>query len=163
VGFAIRERRAPARAGGRSSGAGACAGLARGCRNGVVPDEACPFCERLRAGDVTVAAGGAAAFPDGYPVAEGHTLVVATRHEPDFFALSEGEQADIWGLVASVRQALVERLRPAGFNIGLNSGRAAGQTVDHAHVHVIPRFSDDVEDPRGGVRWVLPAKAAYWK
>ena len=83
--------------------------------------------------------------------------------EPDFFALSEGEQAECWRLVASVQEGLAERLRPAGFNIGLNSGRAAGQTVDHAHVHVIPRFAGDVEDPRGGVRWVLPAKAAYWK
>jgi diadenosine tetraphosphate (Ap4A) HIT family hydrolase len=128
-----------------------------------VPDEPCPFCQRLEAGDVSLTAGAAVAFEDGYPVAEGHTLVVPARHEPDFFALSEIEQADVWALVTLVRQALVERLRPAGFNIGINSGRAAGQTVDHAHMHVIPRFTGDVEDPRGGIRRVLPHKAAYWK
>ena len=92
----------------------------------------------------------------------GHTLVLPVRHVPDFFALSAEEQADVWRLVAEVRLDLERRLSPDGFNVGLNAGRAAGQTVEHAHVHVIPRFVGDVPDPRGGVRWVLPESAVYW-
>ena len=124
--------------------------------------ERCPFCQRLQLRDVIAAVGDAVAFPDAYPVSAGHTLVVPARHVSDFFALSNAEQADVWSLVAVVRDELDERLHPAGYNIGINNGRAAGQTVDHAHVHVIPRFPNDVEDPRGGVRWVLPEKADYW-
>ena len=72
-------------------------------------------------------------------------------------------QADVWRLVAAVRERLLAERRPDGFNIGLNVGEAGGQTVAHAHVHVIPRFLGDVADPRGGVRWVIPARAAYWR
>jgi diadenosine tetraphosphate (Ap4A) HIT family hydrolase len=64
---------------------------------------------------------------------------------------------------ASLRAALLaEQLTPAGFNIGVNVAEAAGQTVQHAHIHLIPRFPCDVEDPRGGVRWIIPDKAPYW-
>ena len=69
----------------------------------------------------------------------------------------------MWRLVSEVRADLERRFAPDGFNVGLNAGAAAGQTVDHAHVHVIPRFVGDVPDPRGGVRWVLPGAAAYWR
>ena len=65
-------------------------------------------------------------------------------------------------LVSDVRQHLAEQLNPNGFNIGVNDGVAAGQTVMHAHIHVIPRWKSDVPDPRGGVRWVIPEKARYW-
>ena len=98
---------------------------------------ACPFCQLIASGDVTEANAYAAAFADGYPVAPGPTLVVPRRH------------------VASTGAD--------GFTIGVNDGAAAGQTVGHAHVHVIPRRAGDVGDPRGGVRWVLPERAAYWK
>lgn len=73
------------------------------------------------------------------------------------------EQEAIWRLVGRVREQLVVRLAPDAFNIGLNDGFAAGQTVPHAHVHVIPRWKGDVPDPRGGVRWVISGKAQYWK
>jgi diadenosine tetraphosphate (Ap4A) HIT family hydrolase len=68
----------------------------------------------------------------------------------------------MWRLVEALRRRLVESIAPDGFNIGINAGSAAGQTIGHAHIHVIPRFAGDVPDPRGGVRWVLPAKASYW-
>jgi diadenosine tetraphosphate (Ap4A) HIT family hydrolase len=123
---------------------------------------ACPFCGRIEAGSVELRSTFAVAFPDGFPVSPGHTLVVPTRHQTDFFALSAGEQEDLWRLVAEVRQDLQERLSPNGFNIGLNDGEAAGQTVGHAHIHLIPRFQGDVPDPRGGVRLLFPANAAYW-
>jgi diadenosine tetraphosphate (Ap4A) HIT family hydrolase len=68
----------------------------------------------------------------------------------------------LWSQVAVVRQLLIEQYNPDGFNVGVNEGLAAGQTVPHAHIHVIPRRHGDVADPRGGVRWVIPAKAQYW-
>src|SRR5207245_1635860 len=100
----------------------------------------------------------AAAFPDKFPIAEGHTLVVPRRHVASLFDLTEKEQAAVWTLVAQVRAKLMAELQPDGFNIGLNDGTAAGQTVLHAHVHVIPRRLGDTDDPRGGVRWILPKK-----
>jgi diadenosine tetraphosphate (Ap4A) HIT family hydrolase len=122
----------------------------------------CPFCELLGAEAAERRSESAVALPDGFPVSAGHTLVLPVRHVSDFFALSAEEQADIWRLVAEVRLDLERRLSPDGFNVGLNAGRAAGQTVEHAHVHVIPRFVGDVPDPRGGVRWVLPDSAVHW-
>jgi diadenosine tetraphosphate (Ap4A) HIT family hydrolase len=121
----------------------------------------CPFChpEKPR---ITLENEAAWVFPDAFPVAEGHTLVVPARHVASLFELPEEEQAALWRLVALVRGKLMEELRPDGFNVGVNDGPAAGQTVLHAHVHVIPRRHGDVADPRGGVRWVIPDKAAYW-
>ena len=102
------------------------------------------------------------AFPDAFPVAAGHMLVVPKRHVASLFDLPDEDQAAIWRLVAQVRGKLASDLQPDGFNVGVNDGPAAGQTVLHAHVHVIPRRAGDVADPRGGVRWVIPAKAQYW-
>jgi diadenosine tetraphosphate (Ap4A) HIT family hydrolase len=121
----------------------------------------CPFCH-LEKSRITLENDCSAAFPDAYPVAEGHTLVVPKRHVAGLFDLPEEEQAAIWSLVAQVRGKLMDELQPDGFNVGVNDGPAAGQTVPHAHVHVIPRRTGDVADPRGGVRWVVPAKAPYW-
>ena len=104
----------------------------------------------------------AIAFPDGFPVGEGHTLVVPRRHVSSLWNLSPSQLHDIWNLVSQVRALLTSRHAPDGFNIGVNDGAAAGQTVDHAHVHIIPRFSGDVPDPRGGIRLVLPDRARYW-
>ena len=78
------------------------------------------------------------------------------------FDLPAEEQLSLWSQVAVVRQLLIEQYNPDGFNVGVNEGLAAGQTVPHAHIHVIPRRRGDVPDPRGGVRWVIPAKAQYW-
>lgn len=126
--------------------------------------EGCPFCERMRDDRrVLFRNDAAAAFLDQFPVSDGHALVVPTRHVPDFFALSSEERACVMELVDTVRHSLNDRLHPDGFNIGLNVGGAAGQTVPHAHFHVIPRFAGDVVDPRGGVRWVIPERAAYWE
>ncbi len=83
-------------------------------------------------------------------------------HIGDLFELDPADRAAVWALVDDVRADLVAEFSPDGFNVGLNSGAAAGQTVDHAHVHVIPRFHNDVPDPRGGIRWVLPEHADYW-
>jgi diadenosine tetraphosphate (Ap4A) HIT family hydrolase len=102
------------------------------------------------------------AFYDAYPIAEGHTLVVPRQPGASIYDLPEQQQTDLWDLVRTARAVLAERLRPDGFNNGINDGCAAGQTVMQAHIHVIPRRQGDVPDPRGGVRWVLPERARYW-
>jgi len=103
------------------------------------------------------------AIPDGFPLSPGHTLVVPKRLVATWFDATAEEKFALVELVDVVKRKLDERFRPDGYNIGFNAGEAAGQTVPHLHVHVIPRYYGDVPDPRGGVRWVIPGKAAYWK
>lgn len=121
----------------------------------------CPLCERINTGEDRLDNELASAIADAFPVSQGHTLVVPRRHVTDLFAASAVEQAACWELVAAVVTGL-QATGVDGINVGVNVGRAAGQTIEHAHIHVIPRFDGDVNDPRGGVRWVLPARAAYW-
>lgn len=99
---------------------------------------------------------------DCYPVSHGHTLLIPKRHTGSFFDLSAPERDDLLGLLDRAKLALDEEFQPQGYNIGINDGAAAGQTVHHVHVHLIPRFDGDLPDPRGGVRWVIPDKAKYW-
>lgn len=121
----------------------------------------CPFCESL-AERIVLSADEALAIRDAYPVSPGHTLVVPRRHIGSFFELSAVERDAMLELLAQTRAELARIFQPDGFNVGINDGAAAGQTVPHLHVHLIPRYRGDVPDPRGGVRWVLPAKAKYW-
>jgi diadenosine tetraphosphate (Ap4A) HIT family hydrolase len=95
-------------------------------------------------------------------VAEGHTLVAPRWHVASLFELTPPEHAALWALVARARARLLEELAPDGFNVGLNDGVAAGQTILHAYLHLIPRRRGDVPDPRGGVRWVIADRARYW-
>lgn len=122
----------------------------------------CPFC-KLDPAQVLMSNTHAVAFRDAFPISNGHTLVVPKQHAESLFELHPEVQESLWSLVAVVRRRLVEDFRPDGFNVGFNDGQASGQTVRHAYTHVIPRYKDDVADPRGGVRWVIPAKAKYWK
>jgi diadenosine tetraphosphate (Ap4A) HIT family hydrolase len=126
--------------------------------NGGVP---CPFCN-LPGERIWKETWASLAFIDGFPVAEGHTLIIPKRHVMVLHDLPPAELSDVWGLVAQMRQILLDSFKPDGFNIGVNEGPAAGQTVGHAHVHIIPRHDGDVADPRGGIRWVIPHKAKYW-
>ncbi|MFC1889549.1 HIT family protein [Thermodesulfobacteriota bacterium] len=104
----------------------------------------------------------AIAFLDRYPVSLGHALVIPRQIVDSIYDLAPDEQAAVYDLVAKVRELLAGRHRPDGFNIGINDGPAAGQTISHAHMHIIPRYKGDVSDPRGGIRWVIPEKAKYW-
>ena len=122
----------------------------------------CPFCN-IEPRRVWLDSTHTVAIRDGFPVSEGHTLVVPRQHVASIFDLPDDVQDAIWRLVADVRKRLADEFHPDGFNIGVNDGEAAGQTVMHSHVHVIPRYAGDVADPRGGIRWIIPAKAAYWK
>lgn len=101
------------------------------------------------------------AFRDRYPVSPGHTLIVTRRVTPDWFSTTDAERAAMLALVDEVKAQLDAELHPDGYNIGFNAGAAAGQTVMHVHVHVIPRFRGDMDDPRGGVRHVIPSKGNY--
>ena len=122
----------------------------------------CPFCtlDPIR---IVLATDHAIALHDGYPVTPGHSLIVPKRHIASFFEATKEEQAAMFDLLAEMRQLLQLELSPDGFNIGINNGTAAGQTVMHLHIHLIPRYAGDTEDPRGGVRWIMPEKAPYWK
>lgn len=122
----------------------------------------CIFCNERRHAGALAANELAVALPAGFPVSPGHVLIVPRRHEPDFFSLTAEEQAAMIGLVNPVRTVLDEQFRPDAYNLGVNAGKAAGQTILHTHLHVIPRYSGDVAEPRGGVRWVLPESARYW-
>ncbi|MBW3578573.1 MAG: HIT family protein [Actinobacteria bacterium] len=128
-----------------------------------VDREVCPFCGRIARGDVLRRGGVAASFPDGYPLTDGHTLVVPVRHVAALDDLGGEEFIAMWRAVRREMGRLRRELSPDGFNIGVNVGASAGQTVDHAHVHLIPRYHGDVADPRGGVRCVVPHKARYWE
>jgi diadenosine tetraphosphate (Ap4A) HIT family hydrolase len=129
----------------------------------MVPSVTCPFCDRLVTGDLMAENELAAAFFDAFPLSPGHCLAVPRRHEPDFLALTTEEQTAVWALVPAVRRRIESDRLPDGYNIGVNVGDAAGQTVGHAHLHVIPRYQGDVVDPRGGIRLIIPARARYWE
>lgn len=98
---------------------------------------------------------------DAYPVSPGHALLITRRHVADWFSASATEQRELLDALQTARNEILERYSPDGFNIGWNSGEAAGQTVHHLHIHVIPRYRGDMADPRGGVRHVIPARGNY--
>ena len=118
----------------------------------------CPFCN---ADDALLASSLAYVRPDKYPVTPGHMLIIPVRHEPDFLAIRFEELEAIWTLVVEAKALLDGKFRPDGYNLGVNAGEVAGQTIAHAHLHLIPRYRGDVENPRGGVRGVIPAKQQY--
>ena len=99
---------------------------------------------------------------DSFPVSPGHTLIIPVRHVGSLFDASQDEQAALLESISWARNDLMATHGPGGFNIGINDGAVAGQTIPHLHVHVIPRYAGDQADPRGGVRWIFPERAAYW-
>lgn len=101
-------------------------------------------------------------FRDAFPVSPGHTLVVPRRHVGSFFEIETAERDALMALLEEAKRRLDNEFRPDGYNIGINDGAAAGQTVSHLHIHLIPRYKGDREEPRGGVRWIFPEKADYW-
>jgi diadenosine tetraphosphate (Ap4A) HIT family hydrolase len=120
----------------------------------------CPFCnvsgERVIDSNLL-----AFVIEDAFPVSPGHTLIVSQRHVQSFFDLTGDELEAIMALLHRARTRLESHQRPGGYNIGINIGEEAGQTIMHAHVHLIPRHLGDVPEPKGGVRNVIPGKGAY--
>lgn len=121
----------------------------------------CPFCT-LDLNRIILSNDYAVAIRDGFPISKGHTLIIPKRHIASLFEATTEEQAALFELLGQARQQLMDELSPDGLNIGINDGTAAGQTVMHLHIHLIPRYAGDQPDPRGGVRWIFPDKAAYW-
>ena len=99
---------------------------------------------------------------DSYPVSPGHSLVIPKRHVGSFFDTTDSERTAVLALLDLAKSRIEQVHNPDGYNIGINDGAAAGQTIAHLHVHVIPRYAGDRPDSRGGVRWVIPEKAEYW-
>ena len=99
---------------------------------------------------------------DGFPISPGHTLIIPMRHVGSFFELEAAERSELLDLLDRSKVGLDREFSPQGYNIGINDGPSAGQTVPHLHIHLIPRYRGDRSDPRGGVRWIIPEKADYW-
>jgi diadenosine tetraphosphate (Ap4A) HIT family hydrolase len=124
--------------------------------------DACPFCAAETLVRAVAYYGTVFAVADRFPVAEGHLLVISRRHVADWFALDDGERRDAETLLLRLRERILAGdPTVSGFNIGMNCGGSAGQTIFHAHVHLIPRRSGDTPDPAGGVRGVIPGKRKY--
>ena len=98
---------------------------------------------------------------DGYPVSPGHILIISNNEKLDFFSLSKEEQDELSSTIEIAKQTIEKEYKPDGYNIGMNCGEAAGQTVMHFHCHVIPRYYGDMENPRGGVRHCIKDKGYY--
>ncbi|MBO5398510.1 MAG: HIT family protein [Clostridia bacterium] len=98
---------------------------------------------------------------DEFAVSKGHTLFITKRHVKDFFETTAEERQALFDLIDQVKEIVDEKYHPTGYNIGMNCGKSAGQTVMHLHVHLIPRYDGDVENPRGGIRGVIPQKQNY--
>lgn len=126
----------------------------------AVPD--CPFCYDAAKSQVVEEFDSVFSILDGFPVSAGHHLIITKRHTPDWFAMTQAERNDADSLLRILKNRLAEDDRSiTGFNIGMNSGASAGQTVFHVHIHLIPRRDGDTENPRGGVRGVIPGKMSY--
>jgi diadenosine tetraphosphate (Ap4A) HIT family hydrolase len=127
--------------------------------------EKCPFCSIIEddaESRILEQNELAVSMYDGYPVNNGHILLIPKRHVGSFFEVSDDERNALFSLLDLAKSNLDKEFSPASYNIGINDGVAAGQTVPHLHIHLIPRYEGDIEDPRGGIRWIIPDKAKYW-
>ena len=123
------------------------------------PNNPCLFCMDPRG--VSIQHELAYSARDSYPTSPGHTLVIPRRHVASFFDLTQEEVAACMQLIQEEKKIIDEELSPDGYNVGVNVGPAAGQSIFHVHIHLIPRYKGDVENPQGGVRHVIPKKGHY--
>ena len=122
----------------------------------------CPFCYDNIKDRVAAEQNSVVAIQDSYPVTDGHLLILPKRHMGDYFSMNETEKKDIGVLIMKLKNRIMEKDHTVtGFNLGTNIGEAAGQTIFHAHIHLIPRRNGDTPHPRGGVRGVIPEKMSY--
>lgn len=123
-------------------------------------NENCVFCSVSKDAIIVESKLSFAIF-DRFPVTNGHVLVIPKRHVSSYFDLYRNEREDLFDLIEQVKIILDEKFAPDGYNIGINVGESAGQTIMHVHIHLIPRFWGDIDNPRGGVRGVIPEKRIY--
>jgi diadenosine tetraphosphate (Ap4A) HIT family hydrolase len=125
-------------------------------------DHNCPFCDPKIIGQSAAENETVFAIADKYPATPGHLLIIPRRHTPDYFTMTSQERKDAEELIRVLRnKAMEDDPSILGFNVGVNCGEVAGQTIMHAHIHLIPRRQGDTETPRGGVRGVIPGKMSY--
>lgn len=120
----------------------------------------CPFCS-LEKTEILLENKLAQAFFDKFPVNAGHVLIIPKRHLSNLFEATSEELRSLWALIEEVQVVLNKRFKPDGYNIGINNGAAAEQTIFHAHIHIIPRYQGDVIDPRGGIRKIKQSLVPY--
>lgn len=118
----------------------------------------CPFC---LPGSIVLENALAYVRADKYPVTRGHLLIIPKRHVADFFHTTEAEKTALLALLDDAKHYLDGKYAPGGYNVGINVGETAGQTVMHVHLHLIPRYKGDTPKPRGGVRGVIPSRQSY--
>lgn len=122
----------------------------------------CVFCDEFMKRKNKIAENASClAYYDEFPVNDGHVLIISKRHASTFFDLTQSEQFDMINLLNHCKKIIDKQYKPQGYNVGLNCGAVAGQSVMHVHMHLIPRYVGDVKDPRGGVRGVIPNKKSY--
>lgn len=121
----------------------------------------CVFCDKIDKDRVLFETSSWIAIYDGFPVSEGHTLLIPKGHFTTYFDLPDSYKDSIDFRLKQIKHILDEKFHPDGYNIGFNCGDAAGQTIMHFHIHIIPRYNGDVENPRGGVRGVIPSRMSY--
>jgi len=122
---------------------------------------ACPFCNPKSNSELILESAQAYSIFDKFPVNPGHSLIIPKRHISDYFDLSFKEQSSCFFMLNEVKKELQKRFNPDGYNIGINVGDNAGQTISHVHIHLIPRYKGDIEDPRGGIRGIIPNMKSY--
>ena len=128
----------------------------------IVTESSCPFCiphHEVIFHEDDLSFG----IWDQFPISPGHALLIPKRHIATWFEATEAEQVSLTRGLAVAKKAIEATHQPDAYNIGINSGQAAGQTIPHLHVHLIPRYQGDHEDPRGGIRHIMPDKAKYWE
>lgn len=121
----------------------------------------CPFCNLALKVELISETATAVAFLDSFPVNPGHTLIVPKRHIANYFELTIHEQRALWLIVNRCKTIIEKRFHPDGFNVGINVGETAGQSIFHVYIHLIPRYKGDIDKPHGGVRGVIPNKQNY--
>lgn len=124
-------------------------------------NSSCPFCNPDAERELIVESATVYSIFDKYPVNKGHALIIPKKHCANYFDLTFKEQSACMFVLNKVKEIVTDRFNPDGFNIGINIGEKAGQTIDHVHIHLIPRYKGDVDDPRGGVRGVIPEHKNY--
>ncbi len=121
----------------------------------------CPFCNPNKEREIIAETATAYAIFDKFPVSDGHVLIIPKKHCASYLDLSFKEQSACWFMLNFVKDILIKRFNPDGFNIGVNVNESAGQTISHVHIHLIPRYIGDVDNPEGGVRGVIPENKNY--
>jgi diadenosine tetraphosphate (Ap4A) HIT family hydrolase len=127
----------------------------------IYQDADCPFCNPDNERELIVESATAYSIYDKFPVNNGHALIIPKKHCSDYFELSFKEQQACIFMLNTVKEIVTKKFQPDGFNVGININTAAGQTIPHVHIHLIPRYNGDVKEPRGGVRGVIPEKRDY--